>query len=280
MRCLRKQKICSCRQSAFTLIELLVVISIIALLLSIIVPALRKAKEAAQSIVCRNHLRTLALANETYAALWDNWYVPVIDTTMTVHGQPSWNTNIAYRDIVGLEDASDDSGFVMPEEYLCPVDQQSDEDYWQSVSATYQNYVSYGYNFTDWGADSKNPVSWSGDIPQGDWSCRFRIGTIRATANKIMFVDAGDWTATMAGANYKMYWDQHGQDIVTYRDLNMWYPVYYRHREGANVAYFDGHVDFKEKERLFYYNPPESMGPDDGQNEVIWFCDFSQRNPG
>lgn len=266
------------KQTAFTLVELLVVIAITAVLLSVLIPALRKAKQSAQSIVCRNHLRTLALANEAYAALWDNWYVPVIDTTMTPQGQPTWNSNVEFRQIVGLEDASGDSGFKMPKEYLCPADEQSDEDYWQSVSATYQNYVSFGYNLTDWGPNAETPATWSGNIPTDDWACRFRVGTIQSTARKIMFVDAGDWAVYMSGADYKMYWDRHGQNIVQYRDVGMWYPVYYRHREGANIAWFDGHVDFQKKEQLFYYAPPESIAADQRRNEIIWFCDLSRRN--
>ena len=93
------------KKTAFTLIELLVVIAIIALLLSVILPSLRKAKQAAQSIVCRNHLKTLALSNGIYASEWDNWYVPVIDTTMVARGEPTWNSNSAFRKLVGLEDA-------------------------------------------------------------------------------------------------------------------------------------------------------------------------------
>ena len=55
-------------RTAFTLIELLVVIAIIAVLLSIVTPALRKALQTAHSVVCRNHLKTLAMANHVYVA--------------------------------------------------------------------------------------------------------------------------------------------------------------------------------------------------------------------
>lgn len=54
-------------RKAFTLIELLVVIAIIALLMSIIVPALNKAKLVAQKTVCANNIRSQALGVRLYA---------------------------------------------------------------------------------------------------------------------------------------------------------------------------------------------------------------------
>ena len=55
------------KKNGFTLIELLVVISIIALLLSIILPSLRLAKEAGKRIVCLNNEKQLVLAWTLYA---------------------------------------------------------------------------------------------------------------------------------------------------------------------------------------------------------------------
>jgi len=54
------------RKKGFTLIELLVVIAIIALLLAIITPALKKAKDAARSITCRSNLKQLGLGFQSY----------------------------------------------------------------------------------------------------------------------------------------------------------------------------------------------------------------------
>jgi prepilin-type N-terminal cleavage/methylation domain-containing protein len=54
-------------KKGFTLIELLVVISIIALLLSILMPSLQKAKEMARTVVCKNQQRNLYTMMHLYA---------------------------------------------------------------------------------------------------------------------------------------------------------------------------------------------------------------------
>ena len=75
------------QSKGFTLIELLVVISIIALLLSILMPALQKAKEVAKFTLCMNNLKQIGLGSNMYAM--DYNYLPHDGNMMWSGGQ--WN---------------------------------------------------------------------------------------------------------------------------------------------------------------------------------------------
>lgn len=62
--------------SGFTLIEVLVVVAIIALLISILLPSLRRAREHARIVACLAQLRDLGLALNMYAQNYKDWYPP------------------------------------------------------------------------------------------------------------------------------------------------------------------------------------------------------------
>ena len=138
-------------QKAFTLIELLVVIAIIALLLAILMPSLRAAKDQAKKAVCTGHVKGLVLAMKMYAdeydgnthnspnqGLWDNAHEkpPVIKK----YGP---NDNMAYWGIAYEPYAKNKKIFA------CPSADRV--DYWPENGHTeeyleYYKYCSYGIN--------------------------------------------------------------------------------------------------------------------------------------
>jgi prepilin-type N-terminal cleavage/methylation domain-containing protein len=86
---------------AFTIIELLVVISIIALLIGILLPAIGKARDQARQTVSLTNLRNLGTAHGSYAAEWNDRQFTLVNDNISQYGNNRGSAFAAYYQAQG-----------------------------------------------------------------------------------------------------------------------------------------------------------------------------------
>ena len=205
------------RRKGFTLIELLVVIAIIALLLAVLMPSLRRAKEAGKRIQCINNAKTLALGMMMYVEDYEQ-RLPRART-----GPNGWLEVVAGHPM-DPENASKElqleairSGLLYtyvnnPAVYRCSMARRNE---FRTFSMT------HAMN----GGGPNSPTFYGGEIVR-------KITQVSNREGRIMFIDdyISDWDATWMVFNNQHSW---------------WNAVPIRHGSGGNVfSFVDGHADF------------------------------------
>jgi prepilin-type N-terminal cleavage/methylation domain-containing protein len=232
---------------AFTLVELLVVIGIIALLISILIPALGNARKAANRTACLANLREIGSSIMIYVAE-NRSVMPLI---LERHWADPPRTGLAGggagRTWAGI---IKDYSKLSLDRFRCPSDAR---DYKVTDSSFYVDLpgesvdrpFSYGALFIGY-ALSNRRVPWSTPasprIPTTNQGV-LRASQIRRSSSVILV-----WDAHMAIYSYGAGMPTAVQDMIQYRGY--WNSLVFRHASkptdfyhGPNAVYADGHAE-------------------------------------
>jgi prepilin-type N-terminal cleavage/methylation domain-containing protein/prepilin-type processing-associated H-X9-DG protein len=213
------------RRRAFTLIELLVVISVVAVLMAVLMPALASARQHSKTIICLSNLRQLAIASQVYVNN-NNGYYPI--AYMYQYTPPLF---ISYAwDFTTIQKWSPFERKVIPgllweDETIEEV--QQCPSFSGSSNSLADPYTGYNYNTSYVGHGQLESIV----IPA-------LAVTVKRPARCALFGD-GQWAD---GANKFMRapWPSDGDAAFSGRYAG---TQGYRHNGKTNVVYCDGHAE-------------------------------------
>ena len=228
------------QKKGFTLIELLVVISIIALLLAILMPALGKVKEKARTVVCRANLKQWGLVFGLYVQDNDGRYYRA---WKGAHGHEWIKCTMPY--------------YENPKIRFCPSAKklgtstwpQANDEAWGPFDANvkYPYYVdvagSYGIN--DWVGDTEEGVQYGGK------GMYWEHPTVKGSSNAPLFIDS------IWAGGFPLHTDTPpDSDTGSSGPEQMGRYCFDRHRGTINVVFVDFSVravDLKELWQLKWH---------------------------
>ncbi len=212
-------------KKSFTLIELLVVVALIALLVSILLPALNGARERARQTVCSANLRTIAVGVQRYTQGNNDWLPAAEPPDREFPDSRHWFMNESLLAEMGVTLEKDSTGqMIGPAKtktvLICP----SHPKPWQWREGEVLTYsLSYGMNGT------------LGLGGRPDHLVHRRCGEFESESSVMMFSDACG--------------ELESPGIVLYKSCPM-ENFDYRHQDKVGVVFLDGHVRLMMEEAI------------------------------
>lgn len=243
------------KNRAFTLIELLVVISIIALLVGILLPALGAARQSAQSIVCMSSNRQIGLASTTYGVdnkdhfvryreTWGNGFPPGMGSlwTSTLYNG-EYMTDLKGYTCASTEHNNEileaDPEAPHTEKWLYPdIGMNSSNIGSIQRQAGFSNIANYTYSGTVSSGPSKGtPYSQMGITP--------RIGDVLKSSQMIYFADTVDKGKQFIPGVGLQDLERGSLFVFDYADTSSrtYGRPHARHKLGLNITFADGHAE-------------------------------------
>lgn len=205
--------------AVFTLVELLFIIAIIAILVSLLLPALRNARERGQEITCKSRMRQSGFAFSSYAGDNGGWIPAVYYNTTACSWLPggpytnadaNWSWKLAEQGYVPVP-----TTFKNPTVTICPL------HFAKKYSGAYPSFGMNSYM-------GFKPTSTSlSDCPKNILKLK-KVTTNVLIADGVTDVDGNVASYPAVSGPY------HGRYMST------------RHFNGSNILYLDMHVDWKK----------------------------------
>ncbi len=241
-------------KKTFTLIELLVVIAIIAILASMLLPALSRARAAAQSIKCVNNQKQIGLVQTMYAGDNNETMTP----TSMADSDSSWGA-IAW---MGILIKNGYLGSAHP--LFCPAAATApgvDSSTFSDPYAGWNNWIDYGYNYYFLGRTYNWSDPYNGMNPEPA-----RMSNLGQPSNTIMNADTVQ-SNTQDRGYYILLAD------ATNSDANNGI-IWFRHNGTANIVWCDGHVGgYKMPGGATYESTQQACT--DGYLGTLWWGDYA-----
>ncbi len=204
------------KKKAFTLIELLVVIAIIALLVSILLPSLQKAKELAKTAVCSSNLRGSILAALMYAEEAEGNII----TAGTNADNVPWSRYLYEKELIDDLNIS-----------VCPSYPPGEFD----IDTTDAEDLCYGADYATWVPDK---YEYSVDTSTPVYTYYRNLSKIDSPSSRMFIMDS------IHGGIQLQY-------FVVYPAASWELGVHLRHSGAANAAFYDGHVESATTDVLY-----------------------------